>query len=177
MSLRRAGGSDLAARIFGRGTPQALALLRTAWPRAVGLDLARRTELLAIEGRTLRVKVPDARWRKVLHRMQPELLARLRDLAGDLAPRRIGFSEGPVAQAPLEAPAAHADAPPLAPLPESVATQARAIADPETRARFERSAALYLDVFRKESSPRIAEAGSTPAEAHADRKCAAKTPE
>ena len=47
-----------------------------------------------MEGGTLRVRVPDASWRKVLHRMQPQILGRLRELAGDLAPRRMGFVEG-----------------------------------------------------------------------------------
>ena len=47
-----------------------------------------------MEGGTLRVRVPDASWRKVLHRIQPQILARLRELAGDLAPRRMGFVDG-----------------------------------------------------------------------------------
>jgi hypothetical protein len=137
----------LAARLFARGTPPALALLKAAWPAAVGPELARRTEVLALEGTALRVKVPDVRWRKVLHRMQPEILARLRAVAGELAPRRLGFSEGgpeipeaPAVPAPFEHPPA---------LPDSVAAAARAIDDPEIRARFERSAALYLGVFRR----------------------------
>jgi len=144
MSLRRPGGSDLAARIFGRGTPQALALLRASWPHVVGPELARRTELLAIEGRTLRVRVPDVRWRKVLHRMQPEILARLRELVGGLAPGRMGFSEGAVAGPEPAASVSNGPAPPPAALPESVAARAQAITDPEIRAGFERCAALYL---------------------------------
>ena len=144
MSLRRAGGSHLAVALFGRGAPQALALLRAAWPLAVGVETARRTEVLAVEGTTLRVRVPDARWRKVLHRMQPEILSRLRGIAGDLAPRRMGFTEGGVASAPVAAPPTVAP-PPAAPvLPEAVAGHAAAIADPDLRAAFERTAALYL---------------------------------
>lgn len=142
MGLSRAGDSTLASRLFGRGTPGALALLRAAWPRAVGAELARRTEVLAVEGATLRIRVPDARWRKVLHRMQPEILGRLRGLTGLLAPRRLGFNEGPVLPGP-EAPHA-AEPQTAAELPESLVGPARAIADPEIRAGFERSAALYL---------------------------------
>jgi len=121
-----------------------LALLRAAWPRAVGAETARRTELLAIEGSTLRVRVPDARWRKVLHRMQPEILTRLRQLAGDLAPRRLGFSEGPArAQAPADQPRVP-NVPAPVELPGELARSAAGISDPEVRAAFERSAALYL---------------------------------
>src|SRR4051794_36926337 len=97
MALRRAVGDGLAARIFGGGPIPTLALVRAAWPRVVGPDVARRTEVLAIEGSTLRLRVPDAGWRKVLHRMQGDILRRMREVAGSLAPRRLGFTEGPVA--------------------------------------------------------------------------------
>jgi len=144
---------QLAPRLFKPGSPQALALLRAAWPLAVGPDLARRTELLAIERDTLRLRVPDARWRKVLHRMQHEILGRLRGVAGDLAPRRLGFTEGPMA-APEPAPepaAPDAVLPATIPAeaPASVAEAATAIDDPELRARFLQSAARYLSRSRR----------------------------
>lgn len=146
MSLSRAATTGLAARLFRPGTPQSLALLRATWPLAVGPELARRTELLAIEGTTLRVRVPDARWRKVLHRMQREILAQLSELAGDaLTPRRMSFTEGPLAAteaAPAAAVAPVAGPPPLA--PPSLVDGAQAIADPEIRDRFLRTAAGYL---------------------------------
>src|SRR5690349_10251855 len=100
MTLRAAVSDGLAARIFGAGAAPALALVRAAWPRVVGADLARRTEILAIEGTTLRLRVPDVRWRKVLHRMQGDILRRLRELVGSVAPRRLGFTEGPVSEVP-----------------------------------------------------------------------------
>ncbi|HVR71809.1 MAG TPA: DUF721 domain-containing protein [Vicinamibacteria bacterium] len=142
--FERANGSDLAARLFGRNASLTLELLRAAWPRAVGEDLARRTEVVAIEGATLRIRVPDARWRGVLHRMQPDILARLRDVAGTLAPRRLGFMEGG-----LPAPAPRRAAPretgaPSAPCPPALAREAAAIADPEVRDRFLETAARYL---------------------------------
>ena len=37
------------------------------------------------------IRVPDARWRTVLHGMQPDILRRLREIAGSLAPWRIGY--------------------------------------------------------------------------------------
>ncbi|PYQ22807.1 MAG: hypothetical protein DMF81_10980, partial [Acidobacteria bacterium] len=80
MAFNRAS-TGLASRIF-RLPAARLALLKSAWPLAVGPELARRTEVLAVEGRTLRVRVPDTGWRKVLHRMQPQIVARLRGVAG-----------------------------------------------------------------------------------------------
>jgi hypothetical protein len=143
MRFERASESDLAARLFGRNATHTLELLRAAWPKAVGEDLARRTDVVAVEGATLRVRVPDARWRKVLHRLQPEILSRLREVAGGLAPRRLGFMEGGPAAAAL--PDARDDAAPAAaPSPPPVAEEASAIGDPEIRARFVESAGRYL---------------------------------
>jgi predicted nucleic acid-binding Zn ribbon protein len=101
--MDRISGRSLAARLFGASPARTLALLEAAWPLAVGPELARRTEVLGIEGGTLRVRVPDARWRKVLHRMQPQILGRLREMAGDLAPRRMGFVEGGLTDQPQSA--------------------------------------------------------------------------
>jgi len=124
-----------------------VAALRGAFTRDVS-----RSELLSMEGGTLRVRVPDAGWRRVLHRMQPEIVGRLRRLAGDLAPARRGFSEGalavdsgpdtgqPQGMGSSRAPAA--DVP--AAVPTSVAAGAEAIDDPEIRARFLSAAARYL---------------------------------
>src|SRR5258706_12063689 len=95
--MERISGRSLAARLFGASPARTLALIEAAWPLAVGPELARRTEVLGIEGGTLRVRVPDAGWRKVLHRMQPQILGHLREIAGDLAPKRMGFVEGGLA--------------------------------------------------------------------------------
>jgi hypothetical protein len=101
--MERISGRSLAAQLFGASPARTLALLEAAWPLAVGPELAWRTEVLGIEGGTLRVRVPDARWRKVLHRMQPQILAHLRQIAGDLAPRRMGFVEGGLTNPPQSA--------------------------------------------------------------------------
>src|SRR6185436_59263 len=93
MSFEPALGAPLAVRLFRPGSPEAVALLREAWPLAVGPELARRTHVLGVDAFALRVAVPDARWRKVLHRMQGDILARLRAVAGGLVPRRLGFVE------------------------------------------------------------------------------------
>jgi hypothetical protein len=141
MTFDRAG-KGLAARIF-RAEPARLALLKSAWPHAVGSELARRTEVLALEGRTLRVRVPDASWRKVLHRMQPQIVARLRGIAGELGPSRLGFSEGQLA-APAEEPPAVLSGRAPAPVDAEVAAAAEAITDAELREVFMTAAARYL---------------------------------
>ena len=142
--MRRLADASLARRLFGAVPFRTLALVRAAWPRAVGRDLARRTEVIALEAATLRVRVPDARWRKELHRMQPDILARLREIVGDLAPRRLGFVEGPVAPPPSqEAARAASSTPPAAP-PEVVAG-ASVLDDAEMRRHFIEVAARYLD--------------------------------
>jgi hypothetical protein len=137
------GTRDLATQLFGRQPQHVLLLLRAAWPAAVGPELARRTEVLGLEGRTLRVRVPDAGWRKVLHRMNRDILTRLYQMVGGLAPRALGLQEGQVVGAPLsKAP----EAPPPAPAEATAAirTAAQVIPDAELRAQFEASAALYL---------------------------------
>jgi len=134
VALTRAGASDTAARLFGGAPERVRALMRAAWPLAVGPELSRRTEVLGIERGTLRIRVPDARWRIVLHRMQPDILRRLREIAGSLAPWRIGFVEGGMKDAdplpPLPVPVE-----PIV-LPVEVAGGAAEIEDEEIRLRF-----------------------------------------
>jgi len=147
MTFDRAG-NGLAARIF-EAEPARLALIKSAWPFAVGPELARRTEVLALEGRTLRVRVPDAGWRKALHRMQPQIVARLRTIAGPLGPSRLGFSEGQVAAPPEERPSASGEGGDPATLDPEVASAAERIADAELRREFLASATRYLSRRRR----------------------------
>jgi hypothetical protein len=159
--MDRISGRSLAARLFGASPARTLALLQAAWPLAVGPELARRTAVIGIEGGTLRVRVPDASWRKVLHRIQPQILGRLRDVAGDLAPRRMGFLEGGLRdsatgsqgdaqrrpddggfQGGSRTPTSRGVSAP--PGMEDIQAQAAAIADAEIRSRFLGAAARYL---------------------------------
>jgi Dna[CI] antecedent, DciA len=142
MAFDRAG-SGLAASVFASDRAR-LALIKSAWPFAVGQELARRTEVLALEGRTLRVRVPDAGWRKVLHRMQPQIVDRLRAIAGELGPWRLGFSEGQVAAPAEERPAVNVPAAGPATLDPAITAAAERIADAELRRTFLASAARYL---------------------------------
>lgn len=130
------------ARQFVRDPVHLLTLVQAVWPVAVGDSVAQRTRVEGLSGQTLRVRVPDAAWRRTLHRMQPQVLARLRDLLGEAAPRRLGFSEGGlvVAEPPPPPPAPA----PLPPLPGAVEEAAARITDPEIRALFEASAARAL---------------------------------
>ncbi len=146
MALERLITTSLARRLFGAVPARTLALVRAAWPRAVGADVARRTEVLALDDGTLRIRVPDARWRKELHRMQRDILWRLREIVGDLAPRRMGFVEGPVAVPPAPAPEAARTAPSGPPeLPDEVLAGAAVLEDPEMRRHFLEVAARYLE--------------------------------
>jgi len=137
-------GGETAARVFGRSPEARLALLRAAWVHVAGPELARRTEVLAIEGHTLRIRVADSRWRKVLHRMQADLIPRLRQLAGGAAPRRLGFTEGGLLEAADPRPRPRIVPDEDVRPPEVIELASRAIADPELRRSFVEAAGRYL---------------------------------
>ncbi len=142
MALDPARPAGTLVRQFTRDPARLLALVQAVWPVAVGSALAGRTRVEGLAGQTLRVRVPDAAWRRTLHRMQPQVLARLRDLLGEAAPRRLGFSEGGLPEPEPTPPPAAAPAP--APLPGIVVEAAARIPDAEIRTLFERSAARAL---------------------------------
>jgi hypothetical protein len=166
MALLRAADGSLVQRLFPAGSPQRLELLRAAWPLAVGADLARRTEVLALEQGTLRIRVPDARWRKVLHKMAPQILQRMREVAAEAAPYRLGFQDGggkaAAAAAPPRPPRADGPSPRA---PESVETEAGRIADPELRRLFIEAAGRYFSLERGGASPHH---GGTPSKEDKD---------
>jgi len=137
---------DLAARLFGGRPEHTLALLRSAWPVAVGPELARRTEVVALDHGVLRIKVEDARWQRTLLRMRTDILSRLRGVAAGAAPRGLGFVVGTLPPGAEPAPAAPPQAPPAA-APPALVEAAAAIPDPDVRARFLAAAARYLARF------------------------------
>lgn len=148
-----------ASQLFGKSPGPTLALLRAAWPQAVGPELARRTEVLALEGDCLRLRVPDAGWRRNLLQMRNQILERLRGVAGELTPRRLSFTEGGIAPE-REAPVTR---PPLArPAPPSLASEAQVIVDDELRVLFLEVAARYLARWPEnaEAGPRDGEGSS-----------------
>jgi hypothetical protein len=140
--MQRAG-SRLAAQIFG-GSPEAhLALLRASWNLAVGPEVARRTLVVTLANRTLVVRVASGEWRKVLMKMRGEVVSRLRETMGSLAPSRLSFLEGGLAEPPAaKLPASAKD--PNANASEALQEAARVISDPTLRSDFLQSAARYL---------------------------------
>jgi hypothetical protein len=150
---------DFARRLFGDRPEHTLALLRAAWPAAVGPELARRTEVVALSGGLLRIKVADMGWQKNLQRMRGDILSRLRRVAGGAAPHALGFVVGPVSGAPEPAPPPPPA--PLPPLPRPVAEAAGAIPDPEIRARFVAAAGRYLARFRRDQKDGAGSGGSS----------------
>lgn len=56
-----------------------LALLRKLWPVLLGERLAQSAQLVAIQGTTVVINVPDRVWRKQLHGMKAALLERMNE--------------------------------------------------------------------------------------------------
>jgi hypothetical protein len=144
--MQRSAPDTLAGEIFGGDPRRRLTLLKAMWPAAVGPELARRSEVVALDREVLRIRVPDGIWRRSLWRMRGDLLARLRRLAGRAAPRALSIAEGVVAPPPSP-PAAPPAPPPVKALPAAVAEAAAAIPDDELRRRFEEAAAHYFGRF------------------------------
>jgi hypothetical protein len=144
--MQRSTPGSLAGEIFGGDPRRRLTLLKAAWPAAVGPELARRSEIVALEREVLRIRVPDGVWRRSLWRMRGDLLARLRKLAGPVAPRALSIAEGAVTP-PSPSPERPASPTPVATLPADVARAAAAIPDDEIRRRFQDAAARYLGRF------------------------------
>jgi hypothetical protein len=145
MTLRRAPISRALSELFTG--PGALPLVREAWSSAVGPDLAGRTQVVSFSAGTLVVRVPDGRWGRILHRMKRDILARLRETTGRIAPRELAFSFGSLtAQEAFAMPGA----PPTPHLPRAQAASAELVAsaaqidDAELREAFLRSAGRYL---------------------------------
>ena len=136
-------GRRLATELFRR--PEAhLALIRAVWPLAVGEGLALRSEVVALEGRTARIRVADAGWRRAIHSSQRTILGRLKGLAGELAPNRLGIMEGPVETAPARsAPKTAGKTEPSADL----VAAAQEIPDDSLRREFLETAARYQSRF------------------------------
>ncbi len=148
--MRRPPTHDLALRLFGTKPEHALALMRAAWPAAVGAELARRTEVVAFERGVLRIRVPDGSWRANLFRMRGEIIGRLRKIVGAAAPRSLAFVEGTVAgttAAPSEPAPEPAPVPASVPLPADLVAAAQSIGDRELRDRFLAVAGRYLTRF------------------------------
>lgn len=144
--MRRPSPTDAPTELF-RATPERrLTLLKAAWPAAVGPELARRSEVVALEGGRARIRVADATWRRGLWRMRSDVLARLRRVAGAAAPHALSFVEGPVA-APADQSRREPPSVEPVPLPPALADAVELIPDEATRARFRETVGRYLARF------------------------------
>jgi hypothetical protein len=133
--IERAIGRELSRS--GGGAGAALHAITSAWPDAVGEEVARCAWPLRM-GRdgTLHVATVSSTWAFELDRLAPEILDRLRAALGEEAPAKLRFAAGPVPEPPgRDAPDAEPTHPPEV-APEAAAEAAAAaaeIADPELR--------------------------------------------
>jgi hypothetical protein len=155
-AMQRPAVPDLAKQLFGASPERTLLLMRAAWPVAVGPELARRTEIVALDGSVLRVRVPDATWQRGLARMRGQIMSRLREIAGAAAPRSLGFVLGPVSAPPAGEPgdALRPHAVSRVPAPSravsaQIVSAAQAIPDEELRESFLAAAGRYLERFSR----------------------------
>jgi hypothetical protein len=146
MSLQAPQAPAFVRELLGASPARLTAFAAAYWPHLVGDEIASRTRVVKVENGTLVVEVPDASWRRELHRLQGSLLGRLRGPLGGAAPRRLGFIEarGGVSRLPAR-PAHPAESQPQ-PNPPSAAIleAARSIPDPALREAFVQTAARYL---------------------------------
>ena len=121
-------------------------MLRLAWPLIVGSELGSSTQLRSIRQNTLLVAVPDRTWKKTLSSMEKMMLEAVHRFCGEEIARTIEFVEEPRMVTPrANTPQKRTVAPrPLAPpdLPDDCHLEA--IADPELREMFRRSAQKYF---------------------------------
>jgi hypothetical protein len=147
--MRSARDPKTAQRLFGASRSSGYMLVRSLWPLVVGPGIASRTEVVALQERTLRVRVTDTRWMRVLHRMQRVIIVRLAQHLGAAAPNQIGFVEGALSSPPEKTRDKTVGTTPDAAPPESVLKAAAAIDDPELRRQFTEAAARYFQRRRQ----------------------------
>jgi predicted nucleic acid-binding Zn ribbon protein len=94
MSRRRAPrpAADAFKAALQRVAPKTpLAAVQTAWPSAVGEQLAAVAIPVSQQGGTLKIECADAVWAQELDLMQATLLERLREEVGEQAPQALRF--------------------------------------------------------------------------------------
>jgi Dna[CI] antecedent, DciA len=133
----------VAREVGALGEVPGMAELVSAWPAAVGEQIARHAwpARLARDG-TLHVATADSSWAYELTQLGPSLLARL----GELAPKQLKFAPGPIPESDSAAASSPLSAPPE-PGPElrsQAAELASPIVDEELRELVARAAAASL---------------------------------
>ena len=95
---------DEVGRQLGRFGPQGtIADIVVAWPEAVGEAIARNAwpARMARDG-TLHVSTSSSTWAFELAHLAPQLLARLRELLHESAPKALKFLPGPIPDSPAQ---------------------------------------------------------------------------
>jgi hypothetical protein len=94
-------GDDVARELARFGTSPGLARLVEAWPSLVGPEIARNAwpARIARDG-TLHIHTSSSAWAFELGQLE----SRIRESLGELAPRRLRFTVGPVPEPIAEAP-------------------------------------------------------------------------
>jgi len=69
-----------------------LELLQKLWPVLAGKQLGTATRIVAIQGATAIVDVPDLIWRKQLMKMKAQLLQRMNEPWGTVRIKEIAFT-------------------------------------------------------------------------------------
>lgn len=155
MALQRPEAPPFVREMLSADPKHLKAFVGAFWPHLVGVDVASRTRVLSAErSGTLVIEVPDAAWRRELHRLQVSLLIRLREVLGSAAPRRLGFMEArnrrPRPKDPIDLAAVRSQVPAPTPL---ILQAAGAIPSTELRAAFIKTAATYLSTFSAGGRP------------------------
>ena len=127
------------------GPAGSIGVVVETWPAAVGDSIARNAwpARVARDG-TMHVATSSSAWAFELTQLAPTILARVRELAGADAPRKLRFAPGPLPEPPLPEDPEERAAPPAA--------------SPETRAEADRIAAPVADEELRELIARAAAA-------------------
>lgn len=119
-------------------------LVRASWARAVGDELARRSEPEALRAGVLTVRVTDPSWGKMIYKLQDRILPKLNKELGGKLIRRINFTKRSRLKHPVPEPSRSRSVTGAEP-PAAIVSAASKIAEPELRALVMKSAARYLE--------------------------------
>jgi hypothetical protein len=141
-------GDDVSRELRRFGPQSAMADVVAAWPAAVGEAIARNAwpARVARDG-TLHVSTSSSAWAFELTHLAPDLLARLKAILDESAPKALKFSPGPLPEAPAQRGGTTAPHPPPDPTPEErelAAAISAEIEDEELRKLVARAAAASL---------------------------------
>ena len=141
-------GEGIERELARSGSPDAVPLARitAAWPAAVGPVIARRAWPLRLSrDGTLHVATASATWANELTLLREDVLARLREHAGDDAPAALRCAVGPIPEPPpavRESSQEPVEAPPD--VVSTASSVASVIEDPELRELVARAARASL---------------------------------